>query len=121
LALAARLPTMHGFRELVEAGGLMSYGPNFPSLFRPAAEYVDKILREAKPNDLPVEQPTRFDLVLNLTTAKALGLDLPAADDLSARRAWPLIARPAECSFIASGPSCTVCQGNIRRSEKSYG
>jgi putative ABC transport system substrate-binding protein len=79
LALAARLPTMHGFRELTEAGGLMSYGPNFPSLFRRAAEYVDKILRGAKPSDLPVEQPTRFDLVLNLTTAKALGLDLPAS------------------------------------------
>ena len=77
LALAVRLPTMHGFREFTEAGGLMSYGPNFPSLFRRAAEYVDKILRGAKPADLPVEQPTQFDLVLNLTTAKALGLDIP--------------------------------------------
>jgi putative ABC transport system substrate-binding protein len=77
LALGVRLPTMYGFRELTEAGGLMSYGPNFPSLFRRAAEYVDKILRGAKPSDLPVEQPTRFDLVLNLTTAKALGLTLP--------------------------------------------
>jgi putative ABC transport system substrate-binding protein len=77
LALAVRLPTMHGFRELTEAGGLMSYGPNFPSLFRRAAEYVDKILRGAKPSNLPVEQPTRFDLVLNLTTAKALGLTVP--------------------------------------------
>jgi putative ABC transport system substrate-binding protein len=76
LALATRLPTMHGFRELVVAGGLMSYGANFPALFRRAAEYVDKILRGAKPGDLPVEQPTKFDLVINLTTAKALGLNV---------------------------------------------
>ena len=77
LALGVRLPTMHGFREFVEAGGLMSYGPNFPDLFRRAAEYVDKILRGTKPADLPVEQPTKFDLVINLTTAKALGLTIP--------------------------------------------
>ena len=77
LALAARLPTMHGIRDYVEAGGLMSYGTNFPDLFRRAADYVDKILRGAKPADLPVEQPTKFDLVINLTTAKALGLTIP--------------------------------------------
>jgi putative ABC transport system substrate-binding protein len=77
LALAERLPTMHDFRELVEAGGLMSYGPNFASMFRRAAEYVDKILRGAKPADLPVEQPTKFDLIINLTTAKALRLNVP--------------------------------------------
>jgi putative ABC transport system substrate-binding protein len=77
LALAARLPTMHGIRDYVEAGGLMSYGTNFPDLFRRAADYVDKILRGAKPADLPVEQPTRFDLVINLTTAKALHLKIP--------------------------------------------
>ena len=77
LALGARLPTMYGIREYVEAGGLMSYGPNFPDLFRRAADYVDKILRGAKPADLPVEQPTKFDLVINLTTAKALGLEVP--------------------------------------------
>jgi len=77
LALGLRLPTMHTFREYAEAGGLMSYGPNFPDLFRRAADYVDKILRGAKPSDLPVEQPTKFDLVINLTTAKALGLDVP--------------------------------------------
>ena len=77
LALGARLPTMYGFREYVEAGGLMSYGPNFPDLFRRAADYVDKILRGAKPADIPVEQPTKFDLVINLKTAKALGLDVP--------------------------------------------
>ena len=77
LALATRLPTMHGSREFVEAGGLMSYGPNVADLFRRAGDYVDKILRGAKPGDLPVEQPTKFDLVINLTTAKALGLTLP--------------------------------------------
>jgi ABC-type uncharacterized transport system substrate-binding protein len=76
-ALAARLPTMYGFREYVEAAGLMAYGANFPDLFRRAAEYVDKILRGAKPADLPVEQPTKFDLVINLITAKALGLEVP--------------------------------------------
>ena len=77
LALGARLPTIHGLREYVEAGGLMSYGANAPDLFRRAAEYVDKILRGAKPADIPVEQPTKFDLVINLTTAKALGLTIP--------------------------------------------
>jgi putative ABC transport system substrate-binding protein len=77
LALAARLPTMHSARAYVEAGGLMSYGPNYTDLFRRAGELVDKILRGAKPADIPVEQPTKFDLVINLTTAKALGLDMP--------------------------------------------
>src|SRR5215467_14722890 len=77
LALAERLPTMHTIREGVEAGGLMSYGPNFPDLFRRAAEFVDKILHGAKPGDIPVEQPTKFDLVINLTTAKTLGLTVP--------------------------------------------
>jgi putative tryptophan/tyrosine transport system substrate-binding protein len=77
LALAARLPTMHSFREHVEAGGLMSYGANFPDLWRRAADYVDKILRGAKTAEIPVEQPTKFDLVINLTTAKALGLTIP--------------------------------------------
>ncbi|MEA2942338.1 MAG: hypothetical protein QOD09_2867 [Bradyrhizobium sp.] len=78
LALDVRLPTFHGFREHVEAGGLMSYGPNFPDLFRRAAEYADKILRGSKPADMPVEQPTKFDLVINLNTAKALGITVPA-------------------------------------------
>ena len=77
LALGGRLPTMHNFREYVEAGGLMSYGPNLPDQYRHAAEFVDKILRGTKPADIPVEQPTRFDLVVNLTTAKALGLTIP--------------------------------------------
>jgi putative tryptophan/tyrosine transport system substrate-binding protein len=79
LALGARLPTMHGTRTYVEAGGLMSYGADYNDLFRRAATYVDKILRGAKPGELPVEQPTKFNLVLNLTTAKALGLDLPTS------------------------------------------
>jgi ABC-type uncharacterized transport system substrate-binding protein len=77
LAVGARLPTIYIQRENVEAGGLMSYGPNIPDLFRRAAEYVDKILRGAKPADIPVEQPTKFDLVVNLVTAKVLGLDVP--------------------------------------------
>jgi ABC-type uncharacterized transport system substrate-binding protein len=77
LALAERLPTMHAIREGVEAGGLMSYGPNLPDLFRRAGDYVDKILRGTKPADIPVEQPTKFDFVFNLTTAKALGLEVP--------------------------------------------
>ena len=76
-ALSARLPTIYPFREPVEAGGLMSYGVNIPDLFRRAAGYVDKILRGAKPGDIPVEQPTKFDLVINLITAKALGLSIP--------------------------------------------
>jgi len=77
LAVGARLPTMHGSRDYVEAGGLMSYGVNFPDMFRRAAEYVDKILRGTKPANIPVEQPTKFDLIINLTTAKALGLAIP--------------------------------------------
>jgi ABC-type uncharacterized transport system substrate-binding protein len=78
LALEARLPTMVSNREFVEAGGLMSYGTNFPDLFRRAGDFVDKILRGAKPADLPVEQPTKFDLVINMKTAKALGLNVPS-------------------------------------------
>jgi putative ABC transport system substrate-binding protein len=77
LALGARLPTIHGSQEYVEAGGLMSYGPNFPDLYRRAGDLVDKILRGAKPADIPVEQPTKFDLVINLTTAKVIGLEVP--------------------------------------------
>jgi len=77
LALGARLPTMHGFREYVEAAGLMSYGANLPDLYRRSADYVDKILRGANPGDMPVEQPTKFDLIINLTTAKALSLTIP--------------------------------------------
>ena len=73
----ARVPTIYGSREYVDSGGLISYGPNIPDLFRRAADYVDKILRGVKPSDIPVEQPTRFELVINLKTAKALGLEVP--------------------------------------------
>jgi putative ABC transport system substrate-binding protein len=76
-ALGARLPTIFSTRDFVKAGALMSYGPSYTERFRRAADYVDKILRGAKPADLPVEQPTKFELVINLTTAKALGLDVP--------------------------------------------
>ena len=77
LALGARLPTLHPFREYLGAGGLMSYGPKNADLFRQAGDIVDKILKGAKPADLPVEQPTKFELVVNLTAAKALGLTIP--------------------------------------------
>jgi ABC-type uncharacterized transport system substrate-binding protein len=77
LALSARQPTIFGTRDFVQAGALMSYGPNFPDQFRRAAELVDKILRGAKPADLPVEQPTKFELVINLKTAKAIELTVP--------------------------------------------
>jgi putative ABC transport system substrate-binding protein len=79
LALDARLPTASGLRDYVEDGGLMSYGANLPGAFRRAADFVDKILRGAKPADIPVEQPTKFDLVVNLTTAKALGLTVSSS------------------------------------------
>ncbi len=77
LALGARLPMTCGFRELVEAGCLMSYGPNLPDLYHRAAEFADRILRGTRPSDIPVEQPTKFDLVINRTTAKALDLRVP--------------------------------------------
>jgi len=86
LALGLRLPTLYPNREYLEAGGLMSYGPSFSDLFLRAANYVDKILHGAKPGDLPVEQPTKFELVINLTAAKALGLTIPT----------PLLARADE-------------------------
>ena len=85
-ALSKGLPMIISSRDFVQAGALLSYGPNYPALFRRAAEYVDRILRGTKPDDLPVEQPTKFDLVINLTTAKALGLTVPP----------PLLARADE-------------------------
>ena len=117
-AIGERLPTMHAAREYVEAGGLMSYGPNFGALFRRAAEFVDNILHGTKPADIPVEQPTKFDLVINQTTARALGLDVAADAARACRRgdrmkrrefitllggaaaAWPLAAR-AQQSGVA--------------------
>ena len=86
LASGARIPTVHGNREAVVTGGLMSYRPNFPDQFRRAADYVDKILRGTKPADLPVQQPTKFEFVINLITAKALGIEVPP----------PLLARADE-------------------------
>jgi putative ABC transport system substrate-binding protein len=78
LALRNQLPTVSGFREMVEAGGFMAYGASFGELYRRAASHVRKILQGANPGDLPVEQPTRFEFVLNMRTAKALGIDIPA-------------------------------------------
>jgi putative tryptophan/tyrosine transport system substrate-binding protein len=84
LALGAQMPTITTTADFARTGGLISYGPDFPSLFRRAAELVDKILRGAGPGELPVEQPTKFDLVINLKTAKALGIDVPNSMQLLA-------------------------------------
>jgi putative ABC transport system substrate-binding protein len=106
LAQDARLPTIFGAREYVDAGGLLSYGPNWTDLFRRAAEQVDKILRGAKPADIPVEQPTKF----NLKTAKALGLTVPPSvlarrrgDRVGSRRV-PVMARSGICGAAAGCP-----------------
>jgi putative ABC transport system substrate-binding protein len=79
LATKARMPTVYGYREYVDEGGLLAYGPNYRAVYRRTAIYVDKILKGTKPDDLPVEQPTTFDLVVNLKTAQALGLTIPAS------------------------------------------
>jgi putative ABC transport system substrate-binding protein len=84
LAAKHRLPAVYGFREFVDAGGLMAYGVNVPYLCRRAARFVDKILKGTKPGDLPVEQPTEFELIVNLKTAKALGLPIPRSVQLRA-------------------------------------
>jgi hypothetical protein len=93
LVLSARLPTMHAAREFVEAGGLMSHGASFPDTFRRAADYVDKILRGAKPGDLPIEQPTKFEFVLNQTTAKALGSEQSGQKDIPGHPSHPPLGR----------------------------
>jgi putative ABC transport system substrate-binding protein len=115
LALGARLPTMHGFREYVEAGGLMSYGPNLPDLFRRAADIADKILHGTKPGDIPVEQPTKFDLVINLTTAKALRLTIPEAFLLRADEVIERILRCSKSSVIESAAD-NLCSRRVRLS-----
>ena len=102
LALGARLPMMCGFREFVEAGCLMSYGPNLPDLYRRAAEFADKILRGTKPGDIPVEQPTKFELVINLTTAKALGLDSPALATRPRRRGHRVTPKPVKSCYTVT-------------------
>ena len=79
LAAGFRLPTVYGGREFVEAGGLMFYGPSFEDMYHRAATYVDKILKGAKPGELPIEQPTKFELVINLKAARGLGLEIPTA------------------------------------------
>jgi putative ABC transport system substrate-binding protein len=86
LALKHRLPSISGVSDYVEAGGLLSYGPSYPDLFRRAAMYVDKVLKGAKPGDLPIEQPTQVSLVINLKTARALGVIIPRSILLRAER-----------------------------------
>ena len=78
-AARQRLPAMYGYKEFVDAGGLISYAPSYPDMFRRSAAYVDKILKGAKPGDLPIEQPTKFEFVINMKTAKALGLTIPSS------------------------------------------
>ena len=105
LATKNRLPSVSGIRASAEAGGLMAYGPDFQELFRRAAVHVDKMLKGAKPADLPVEQPTKFELVVNMKTAKALGLAIPQSLLL---RADQVIERRRCESSGASGPRCVI-------------
>ena len=109
MALEAKVPTISGTREYVEAGSLISYGANLTDLFRRAGDIVDKILRGAKPGDLPVQQPTKFDLIVNLKTAKALGIDIVGATDRPRRRGDRMMGRreiALRCSFCWQSPSC---------------
>ena len=107
LALGVRLPTMFGFQDMVEAGGLISYGADFLDLWRRAADYADKVLRGTKPSDLPVDQPTKFELVINLQAAKALGLAIPATLLATCRRGASnsgVTYFAATCSRLTIGP-----------------
>ena len=116
LAAGARMPTLHATREFAEAGGLMSYGVNYVDMFRRAGDYIDKILRGTKAADLPVEQPTRFELVINLTTAKALGLTvsptmLARANEVIERRRcllWHKADMPAHPPMSAFGGKADI-------------
>jgi putative ABC transport system substrate-binding protein len=112
-ALGARLPTIHADRTFLRTGGLMSYGPNNADLFRRAGDYVDKILRGAKPGDLPVEQPTKFELMINLTTAKALGLTIPESLLLAGRRGGRVTEPHSllRCSDVRVGSCVTSIAG----------
>jgi hypothetical protein len=114
LALGARLPAVYNFREPVEVGSFMSYGANVPDLFRRAGDLVDKILRGAKPEELPVEQPTKFDLVINLTTATALGLTIPEAVLLRADEVieWGA-ASSSRCSAARQLHPYNLCAGSV--------
>ena len=104
LARDALLPTIYGSRDYVDAGALLSYGPNYPALFRRAGDYVDKILRGEKPANIPVEQPTKFDLVINLKTAKALGLKIPEFISAPRRRGDRISIDPAALNESVHGP-----------------
>lgn len=104
LAARSRLPAIYEERELAEAGGLMAYGPDYNNLFRRSAAFVDRILKGARPSDLPVEQPTKFDLFINLRTAKALGLTIPQSLLL---RADQLIETPPAAGQPAANP-CAI-------------